>query len=75
MRGVVSGGDRKTVAAGSRILEAGGNAIDAVVAAAFASWVAEAPLGSAAGAGLMIHGNASRGYELVDFFTRVPGLG
>ena len=75
MPGVVSAGDAKTARAGVRILEAGGNAIDAVCAAAFASWVAEAPLGSAAGAGLMIHGNARRGYELVDFFTRVPGLG
>lgn len=75
MSGVVSAGDAKTARAGVRILEAGGNAIDAVCAAAFASWVAEAPLGSAAGAGLMVHGNASRGYELVDFFTRVPGLG
>jgi gamma-glutamyltranspeptidase/glutathione hydrolase len=75
MGGVVSAGDATTATAGKRILDEGGNAIDAVVAAAFASWVVEKPLGSPAGAGLLLHGNAREGYELVDFFTRVPGLG
>lgn len=75
MPGVVSAGDAKTAAAGKALLDAGGTAIDAVVGAAFASWVAEAPLGSAAGAGLLLHGSADDGYELVDFFTKVPGLG
>lgn len=74
MKAVVSAGDAQTAAAGADLLAEGGNAIDAVVGAAFASWVVEPPLGSAAGAGILLHGSRD-GYELIDFFTRVPGLG
>lgn len=70
----VAAGDGQTAEAGAAILRAGGNAIDAVCAAAFASWVVEPPLGSAAGGGLLLHASSS-GVELFDFFTRVPGLG
>lgn len=71
---VVAAGDAQTAEAGAQILARGGNAIDAVVAAAFASWVVEPPLGSAAGAGLLLHGRRGS-FEVLDFFTRVPGLG
>ncbi|MEZ4319629.1 MAG: gamma-glutamyltransferase [Myxococcota bacterium] len=74
-RAVVAAGDGQTAEAGVEVLRAGGNAIDAVCAAAFASWVVEPPLGSPAGAGLLLHGNADRGIGLLDFFTRVPGRG
>ena len=39
MRGVVSAGHELTARAGVQMLEAGGNAFDAAVAAAFASFV------------------------------------
>ena len=52
MRGAVAAGHRLTAAAGARVLEEGGNAVDACVAAAFASWVAESPLTGPVPAGL-----------------------
>ena len=44
MRGAVAAGHEITAQAGRRALEEGGNAVDACIAAAFASWVAESPL-------------------------------
>ena len=44
MRGAVAAGHPLTAAAGARVLEEGGNAVDACVAAAFAAWVTESPL-------------------------------
>ena len=44
MAGVIAAGDSQTAAAGAAILAQGGNAVDGVVAAAFASFVAESVL-------------------------------
>src|SRR5204863_512309 len=44
MRGAVAAGHPLTADAGARVLAAGGNAVDACVAAAFVSWVCESPL-------------------------------
>ena len=44
MRGAIAAGHEVTAQAGARILAEGGNAVDACIAAAFASWVAESPL-------------------------------
>ena len=44
MKGAVAAGHRLTAEAGARMLEEGGNAVDACVAASFAAWVAESPL-------------------------------
>ena len=44
MKGAVAAGHPLTAAAGARVLEEGGNAVDACVAAAFAAWVTESPL-------------------------------
>ena len=41
MQGVIAAGGPETVAAGAAILEQGGNAVDAAVAAAFVSFIAE----------------------------------
>ena len=73
MRGAVAAGHPLTAAAGARVLEAGGNAVDACVAAACVSWVCESPLTGPGGGGFMLI-HASEGIsELVDFFVTVPG--
>jgi len=56
-------------------LEAGGTAVDAVIAAAFASFVVEPPLTSPAGAGVLLHGSPDRDFEVIDFFAATPGRG
>ena len=86
MTGVVSAGHEKTAKAGQAILQAGGNAFDAAVAAVFAACVVEPTLTSLGGGGfLLAHqalgsasdsalGNASSAGEniLFDFFTQTP---
>ena len=52
--GVVAAGHRLTAQAGSDILEAGGNAFDAAVAAALASCVVEPSLTSLGGGGFLL---------------------
>jgi len=44
MQGAIAAGSRPTAEAGARVLEEGGNAVDACLAAAFAASVAEGPL-------------------------------
>src|SRR4051794_38039312 len=76
MRGAVAAGHPLTAAAGARILEEGGNAVDACVAAAFAAAVAESFLTSpAAGGFMLIHRAHDRTARLADFFVSAPGLG
>ena len=74
MKGVVSAGHELTARAGCEMLEAGGNAFDAAVAASFASFVTEAALTSAAGGGFMITHESGGSVSLYDFFVDVPGL-
>jgi gamma-glutamyltranspeptidase/glutathione hydrolase len=71
--GVVAAGHPLTAEAGARVLREGGNAVDAAVAAALASFAVESPLtGFGAGGFMMVH----RGEETVlfDFFVAAPGL-
>jgi gamma-glutamyltranspeptidase / glutathione hydrolase len=74
MRAAVAAGHPATVAAGIEILEAGGNAADAAVAASLASCVAETVM-----TGLLGGGHAAVSWEgevrTLDFFVAVPGLG
>jgi gamma-glutamyltranspeptidase/glutathione hydrolase len=76
VRGAVAAGHPLTARAGAQVLEAGGNAVDACIAAAFASWVAESPLTSpGAGGFMLIHRARDRSTRVLDFFAAVPGLG
>jgi gamma-glutamyltranspeptidase/glutathione hydrolase len=72
MRGVVAGGSPQTVAAGRMILKAGGNAVDAIVAATFASHVGEIMLSSPAGGGYAMVYEPGKEPVLYDFFCSVP---
>ena len=54
MKGAVASGHPLTAKAATEILSAGGNAFDAVVAAGFASVVAEPSLTSLGGGGFML---------------------
>src|SRR5256714_4603087 len=76
MRGAVAAGHGLTAEAGARVLAEGGNAVDACIAAAFASWVAESPLTGPGGGGfIVVHRGHDRGARLLDFFVDVPGRG
>ena len=76
MRGAIAAGHPVTAQAGADVLADGGNAVDACVAAAFASWVAESPLtGPGAGGFMVVHRDRDRSARVLDFFVTVPGLG
>jgi gamma-glutamyltranspeptidase / glutathione hydrolase len=76
MRGAIAAGHPVTAEVGARVLRDGGNAIDAAVAACFASWVAESPLTGPGGGGFMlVHRASDRKTRLLDFFVTVPGGG
>ncbi len=76
MKGAVAGGHPLTAQAGARALAEGGNAVDACVAAAFASAVTESALtGPGAGGFMLVHRARDRSTRLADFFVAAPGLG
>ncbi|MCA9705244.1 MAG: gamma-glutamyltransferase [Myxococcales bacterium] len=72
--GVIAAGDPRTADAGAEILRAGGNAVDAVVAAACTAFVAEVPLCGPGGSGVLLAGTADD-LRVLDFFAAVPGRG
>jgi gamma-glutamyltranspeptidase / glutathione hydrolase len=76
VRGAIAAGHPLTAEAGARVLADGGNAVDACIAAAFASWVAESPLTGPGGGGFMsVHRARDRSTRVLDFFVTIPGLG
>ncbi len=76
MTASIAAGHPATVAAGLEILEAGGSAADAAVAASLASCVAETVMTGLLGGGHAIHYEAaSGGVENLDCFVATPGLG
>jgi gamma-glutamyltranspeptidase/glutathione hydrolase len=72
MRGAVAAGNRHTAEAGAWALAQGGNAVDAVVAASLAAFVAEGPLTGPAGGGFLLLRDAGREPTLLDCFFAVP---
>ena len=75
MRGVVAAGHPVTAGAGAEILRAGGNAVDAALAAMFASFVAEPMLTGLGAGGYMLVAPPGEEPVLLDFFVEAPGRG
>jgi len=72
-RGSVAAGHAATAEAGALILRAGGNAVDAAVAAVCTSFIAEPVLTGAGGGGfLLLHEQGGQSL-LYDGFARMPG--
>ena len=73
--GVVAAGHPLTARAGAEVLRAGGNAVDAAVAAMLTSFIAE-PLMTGLGAGgYLLVAPAGGEPVLLDFFVEAPGRG
>lgn len=75
MKGIIAGGSAQTVEAGAAMLRQGGNAVDAAVAAAFASYIAEIMLSSPGGGGFATLQAPGRDPVIYDFFVDTPGRG
>ena len=72
-RGAVAAGHELTARAAADVLEAGGNAFDAVIAGLWTACVVEPVLASPGGGGfLMAHGTDRRETALYDFFVQTP---
>jgi gamma-glutamyltranspeptidase/glutathione hydrolase len=70
--GAVAAGDPYVARAAKEILQAGGNAYDAAVAAGWASFVAEQALTSAGGGGFLLGVGGKQQPVLYDFFVQTP---
>jgi gamma-glutamyltranspeptidase/glutathione hydrolase len=75
MRGVVAAGHPLTAAAGADALRAGGNAVDAALAAMLTSFVAEPLLTGLGAGGYMLVAGPGQQPVLLDFFVEAPGRG
>ncbi len=71
-RGVVAAGHPKTAEAAAAILDAGGNAFDAVLAGVLAACVVEPVLCSLGGGGFLLAAGPEREPVLFDFFAHTP---
>ncbi|MEZ4580750.1 MAG: gamma-glutamyltransferase [Caldilineaceae bacterium] len=72
MQGAIAAGHPQTAEAGAAMLRAGGNAVDAAVAAAFASFVAEACIVNVGGGGVALISDAAGACTAYDFFSSMP---
>ncbi len=68
----IAAGDVQTVAAAAHMLRAGGNAVDAAVAATFAALLAEPPLINLGGGGIALVGHEEKGVAAYDFMADMP---
>jgi gamma-glutamyltranspeptidase/glutathione hydrolase len=69
----VASGHAETTRAAAAVLEAGGNAVDALIAAGWTACVAEPVLCSPGGGGHALVRGFGRGPVIADFFTHTPG--
>jgi gamma-glutamyltranspeptidase / glutathione hydrolase len=74
-RGVVAAGHPASAAAGAAALQAGGNAVDAAVAAVLTSFVAEPLLTGLGAGGYVLVAPPGQPPLLLDFFVETPGRG
>jgi gamma-glutamyltranspeptidase/glutathione hydrolase len=72
MRGAIAAGHPLTAEAGARVLREGGNAVDALLAAAFTAFVTEGPLTGPAGGGFVLVHEPSGETTMLDSFFRAP---
>ena len=72
MRGAIAAGHPLTAEAGARVLREGGNAVDALLAAAFTAFVTEGPLTGPAGGGFILVHEPNGAITLLDCFFAVP---
>jgi gamma-glutamyltranspeptidase/glutathione hydrolase len=73
--GVVAAGHPLSAEAGAAVLRAGGNAVDAALAAMLTSFAAEPLLTGLGAGGYMLVVPPQGSAELLDFFVEVPGRG
>lgn len=73
-QGVIAAGSPQTAAAGIEMLCRGGNAVDAAVAAAFVTFVAECSVSHTGGSGFALVYLPGTEPVLYDFFGAMPGL-
>jgi gamma-glutamyltranspeptidase/glutathione hydrolase len=75
MQGIIAAGHAQTAEAGAEIVRQGGNAVDAAVAATFASFITESALVNIGGGGIAQIYNPISGRAVgYDFFSTMPGL-
>jgi gamma-glutamyltranspeptidase/glutathione hydrolase len=72
MRGAIAAGHPLTAEAGARVLREGGNAVDALLAAAFTAFVTEGPLTGPAGGGFVLVHEQGGATTMLDCFFGVP---
>jgi gamma-glutamyltranspeptidase / glutathione hydrolase len=75
MRGAIAAGHPLTADAGARVLREGGNAVDALLAAAFTAFVTEGPLTGPAGGGFVLVHEPGGRTTVLDCFFGVPATG
>jgi gamma-glutamyltranspeptidase / glutathione hydrolase len=71
-KGVVAAGHPLSAAAGAEVLRAGGNAVDAALAAVLASFASESLLTGLGAGGYMLVAGPGIEPELLDFFVQAP---
>jgi gamma-glutamyltranspeptidase/glutathione hydrolase len=72
MQGAIAAGHPLTAQAGAAVLESGGNAVDACIAAAFVAFVTEGPLAGPTGGGFLLVREPRRPAIVLDCFFAVP---